>query len=384
MMYNLYYRGAELTVHQSAEVAGTTDIRVWQVLHASSSLKPKTGDRCTINKFHVRGADYMHTAINTSESLNKLGVLHFPSAETIHSLRSNTCTVADPIDDYVRKNRMAKIAIEIDEVGTCTEPTCTLIADNMSRELANAIAIVLVATIYEHPIYQGPMSRTKAPLFEIRAENIDFNIAARLQHAICSILFQAPRTQAYTVPVTPLVAAKRAEAETRAQERLQMRIAKEQMAAEFQKTRALAVMQRAKARCEMLAASHTEKADELAATMKMLSSTVEKLARAQEESHTASTNYSRPINPSGGNITFPREDLVGCTTIPSFLTKKPVEQPTFAQRIFGSLLPEPKAPTQEVQVVPAMEQDSGDESGSNDDESPFIDPVTGEEWMKSF
>lgn len=377
MIYNLYFRGSELSDHASASIAGSTDVKVWQVRHAACSVKPKAGDRCIFDKFiRTRGSEHSYTAINTQECLTELNVLHIPTAETIHSLRHNSCTTPNHTIDYVRKNRMAKIDIEMNDVGACSEPSCNLIADNMSLELSKALAIVLVSTIYEFPVYQGPMSRTKAPLFEIRAENIDFEIATHLQRAICSVLFEAPRSKAYATPVTPLVAAQRAEAEARAQERLQMRVAKERMAAEFQKTRAFAAMQRAKARCDAVAAKHSEKADELAAAMAAVSATIDDMEKANKETYPTYTDH------------FPEEEL------PDFQAPTHFPRRIYAgdkqlgpsQGIPNNALPKPTSPRPDLAAASTartMEQDSGDDSNSGD-ENPWIDPESGDSWIKSF
>lgn len=89
-----------------------------------------------------------------------------------------------------KKDKKAKITIETRDVGSRIEPVCDVLVSGMTSRLSLQLAVTLVSTLYDAPVYRGLARRTKAESWELCFEGVSLERACEVQRLVCALLYQ--------------------------------------------------------------------------------------------------------------------------------------------------------------------------------------------------
>lgn len=191
--YYTYFRGGRV------ESKGKKDeLETHAVLARASDQRPKRGYRCEGLDFtKLRGVTYTTFEVEVEKEFARCAevtarvkeleareaalVAEMSRLKTRHGApRSRTACV---------KEKKAKVCIEVPDVGSKIEPLCNVTVNNMDETTSLRLALTLVGTLYEKPIFRGRCKRTKAELWELVMEGVTFEDAAHLKDVVCKLLW---------------------------------------------------------------------------------------------------------------------------------------------------------------------------------------------------
>ena len=242
-----------MSYHNFFRTTATSGAAAVVIVDSNCTTKPVKVTKCFVTDTLPAGGVDHSSVVNVPATLSELGCIQAQTKQYMHDLMLRSKTIADipnvTTTAPVPRQALCKLSIELDSVGSLPVPSCTLTADNMSLAMATSLALVLVSQAYEGRVYLGPMTRVKAPLYELIFENIPFETCFYLKKIICDILYNAPRNAKSRIPVTPHVEAiqqvRAANKELLAKYKQQQQQAREQMKRELAAKKELLKQQRA-------------------------------------------------------------------------------------------------------------------------------------------
>jgi hypothetical protein len=198
MQYSTYFRGIQTTEVKEATAQG---VLTFDIFERTCDKRPKQGFR-TEGHDHTRlkGVKYATNIIDIEAELRKITrQRQILSDEKLaqelqeEALRPavNKRGVPKQPRTATTKVKKAKIVIEITNIGAKIEPLCSLTVNNMSEETSVELAILLISTLFDKPVFRGRCKRTKAELYELIYEGLTFDEAAQVKDCVCKMLYKS-------------------------------------------------------------------------------------------------------------------------------------------------------------------------------------------------
>jgi hypothetical protein len=192
--YYTYFRGGKV------EGAGKKkdELETHRVLARACDQRPKQGFRCEGLDFtKLRGVSYATFEVEVEKEFARCAevtakVKDLEAREA--ALAAEMCKLktrrgAPRSRTACVKEKKAKVCIEVPNVGSKVEPLCNVTVNNMDETTSLRLALTLVGTLYEKPIFRGRCKRTKAELWELVMEGVTFEDAAHLKDVVCKLLW---------------------------------------------------------------------------------------------------------------------------------------------------------------------------------------------------